>query len=54
MLIKICQICIIDINKLKEKPQWKTRNIWLTIHCLAAAAEIWDGLDLQYKATVDD
>ena len=38
--IKICLICIIGINRLKEKFHRKTRNICLTAPCHVAAVKI--------------
>jgi hypothetical protein len=38
--IKICLICIISINRLKEKFHRKNRNICSTTHCHVAAVKI--------------
>jgi hypothetical protein len=46
--IKICLICIIGKNRLKEKFHRKTRNI-CTTHCHVAAVKIWAHFDLILK-----
>ena len=48
--IKICLICIIGINRLKEKFHRKTRNTYSTTPCHVATVKIWAHFDSYWRS----